>query len=107
MRSRDDAGKFGQAHAQRGEILVAQPAGDLDRLKPARGADLVLDVGDPRRFEPEQFAEPVDGRIGFDQPFGDQVDPEIGAVGGERRAVAVEDPAPARRDQGEVDAVTL
>ena len=103
----EDAGKFGKAHAQGGEILVAQAACDLDGLEPARGFDLVLDIGNPRRLEPEQFAQPVDGGLGIDQTLGDQVDPEIRAVGGERCAVAVEDPAAARRNKGEVDAVAF
>ncbi len=46
-----------------------------------------------------------DFALGILQPLGHDIDAEIGAVRRQRRAVAVEDPAPPRRDQGEVHPV--
>jgi hypothetical protein len=103
----DDAGHFGQAHADGGELVPVELGGDFDRLEATGLFQLVLDVADLVCRQPEQPGQPGQRGIGIDQPVGDHVDTEIGAVGGERRAIAVEHPAPARGDQREVDAVAL
>ena len=99
--------QIGEAHADGCELFEIQAACHLDRLKPAPLGDLGLDIGDPRRLEPEQGAEPVDRAFGIDHPFGNDIDPEIGAVRGERGTIAIKDPSAPRRNQREIDAVAL
>jgi len=104
---RHHAGQIGQAHAERGELFVIQSAGHLDRSEPARCADLVLYVGDPRRLKRQEFTQTVNRSGRIMHPFGDQIDAEIRSVGCKRGAVAIKDPASARGYQSEIDAVAF
>ena len=104
---RHHAGQIGQAHAERGELFVIQSARHLDRGKPARCADLVLYVGDPRRLKRQEFAQTVNRSGRIMHPFGDQIDAEIRSVGCKRGAVAVKNPASAWGDQREIDAIAF
>ncbi len=104
---RHDTGQFGQAHADGGKLVPVELARHFHRLKPARLADLVPDIGDMIGRQVKQTLQCCQCRIGIGQPIGDQVDAKIRAVGRNRHAIAIEHPAAPGRDQRKVDAVAF
>jgi len=103
----DDARKVGQAHADSGERIPVETAGDFDRRESPGAFQLVLQVLHRDRRQVEQFAQGLDRVRRVLNAFRNEVDTEVRTVRGQRRAVAIENPAAARRYQREVDAVTL
>ena len=97
----------GQAHADRRELLVIQPGRDFHGLIAHRPGNPLLDIGENVGREREDFAELRHRGLRIGHPLGHHIDAEIGAVGGERRAVAVENPAAAGRDQRQIDPVAF
>jgi hypothetical protein len=59
-------------------------------LESVRLLELVLKILDLDRGKLEQPSELLDRAVGVDQPVGDDVDPEVGAVSGQGGAVSVE-----------------
>ena len=104
---RNDTGQVRQAQADCGKLFVIEPAGDFDRLIAGALVDFVENVRLADLVEAQQLAQNFDLALGVGQPFGDDVDAEIGAIGGEGGTVAVENPAPARRDERQVYAVAF
>src|SRR5690606_26452974 len=101
---RHHAGQVRQAYADRGEAIPVESAGDLDRLEAARAGrlQLALEVVDVDLVEIEKLPKLLDGAVGVLRTLRDDVDAEVRAVGGQRSALAVEDPSTPRGYQGEV-----
>ncbi|MCY1173260.1 hypothetical protein D9M73_134150 [compost metagenome] len=102
-----DAGKLGQAHADGGEAFPIEILRHLYRLETGG----VLQIGDqPVHLLGRQLQDiaqqPQHMALIF-EPVGDDVDAKVGAVVGDRRAVAIDDPATPGRDQRHVDAVAF
>jgi hypothetical protein len=86
---------------------IVEALGDLDRLKAGGLVERLADAVDIVGLERQQLGQEGKDPIGIVQAVRDDVDPEIGAIAGDRLAAPVQHPAPARRDQGQVDAVAL
>ena len=96
---RDHSGHVGQPHQHLVVLFGMQSRGDLNRLVAVGFVELVFKVLQLHRREgqkPRQFGH---GAIGIDQPFWDDVDPELDPVAGKLRVVAIEDRAAPGRDQ--------
>ena len=104
---RRDAGQLRLAQADRGEALVIEALDHRHRLIAGRLVERLPDPRDILVAEREHLAEFVDRAIGILQPIGDEIDAEAGAVDRDRPAVAIDDPAPARRDHLALDTVCL
>src|SRR5690606_35605786 len=99
--------QVGKADADGGESVVIEPVCDLDRLETGGLVDLVAQVLNFDRRETEQVAQCLDGPFRIVEPFRDHIDAEVRAIRGERRAVAIENPAAPGRNQGEVHPIAL
>ena len=104
-----DAGQLGQADRDRGILLVRDIVGDRDRLEAARclassrvdPLDLVAAAASGARRRSAMIFAAVD------QLLRDDVDAEARPVDRDRLAVAVDDPAAARRHRDQLDPVAL
>ena len=96
---RNHPGQVGQAHADRGELVIADTRGDLDGLVAGTVVDPLADVRRLVLVELEDIGKRQERGIGVGRAFGYDIDAEVRAVRCERRPVAVEDPATPRRDQ--------
>ena len=105
--ARRDAGQVGQADGNGGELVIGQLVGDLDRTEAGRLVQFLLDPIDIVGLEREELRQMAHRRLGIDDPLRDQVDAEIGAVIGQRPAVAIDNPAAPGRDQRQVDAIAF
>jgi len=102
-----DAGQLGLAHRDREILLGRDMLGDRHRLV-ARGLGEI--VADPLHLlgrQLQQLGELGDHPLLVLEQVGDEVDAHVAAVDRDRIVVAVDDPAPARRDQPHLDSVLL
>src|SRR5690606_14435881 len=104
---RHDAMQVRQPHADGRKGVIVEAVGDLYGLEAGCLVYLVAQILDLDRREAQQISKRLDRSFRILQSVWNDVDAKVGAVGSERRAVTVEDPAPARRDQSEVHPVAL
>ena len=102
---RHDAGQVRLAHRYGGVFVGIEMFGHRHWLKAARIVEFVAHLLQGNRIEPQYMPQFAQRHIDIDDPLGDQIDTEIGLIAGDRLAVAVKDPAPARRDQRQIDPV--
>ena len=100
-----DAGKLGQTHGDRGEMVVAEIFRHRHGLEAGGARQLGADAGHRLRVEAENPGEGGDRALGIFELVGDQVDPEDRTVDRHRLSVAVDDPAAPGRDQPLLDAI--
>ena len=103
----DHTGQLRQADADSGELVEIDAALHLYRREPRAFLDRGKEVALLHLVEIEQLAQFRHGRRRVLHAFRDNIDAEVGAVGGEGGAVTVEDPAPPRGDQRQVDPVAF
>src|SRR5690606_25578470 len=90
---RHDTVQVRQSDADRRKSVVVETVGNLDRLVSGRLVDLVAQVLNLHRREPEQIAESKNRRLRILETLGNDVDAEIRAVGRKGSALAIETPA--------------
>ncbi len=104
---RRDAGQFGQADEDRAIFGLGHVLLDRDRLEPRCRLQVAIDPLHRVAIEPEQRLELPENHFLVVQAVGNEVDAERNAIVRERRAMAVDDPAAARGDQRQIDAVAF
>ena len=100
-------GKVRQADADGGKSFIIQAGGNLHRLKPLRVLELAVNTVNIIGGKRQQFRQRADCFIFSHQPIGNDVDPKVGAVGGNWSAISVHEPAPARGNDSQINAVAF
>ena len=105
--TRANTGKVRQAHADGGKSFIIQTGGNLHRLKPLRVLKFALNAVNIIGGKRQQFRQCADRFILLHQPIGNDVDPKVRAVGGYWFAISVHEPAPARGNDSQINAVAF
>jgi hypothetical protein len=101
------ARELGKAHGDGGIINVRDVFRDLHRLIALRGLELAQDAIDLVDVELEQVGEGPEGLLRVLDLVGDEVDAKVAAIDRDRLAVPVDDPAAARGDNDQLDAIAF
>ena len=89
----------------RGYVVVV--VGELDWLGSAALIEIAIDAIDFVRIEAENLGEPRDNRLAVLQPVRNNIHAQRDAVVGYGLAIPIDDPATARRDKRQVDAIAF
>ena len=88
-------------------MRLVQIGRHLDRLRPRRIVEFAVDAIHRILVQREDGGEARDDLFAVAQPIGDDIDAQRDAVVRQRLAIAIDDPAAARRDQRQVDPVAF
>ena len=102
-----NARQVGQAHGDRGILLVGDIVGDRHRLEAARGGKLARDPLDLVGGQAHELGQLGNHLRAVDDLLGNQIDPKARPVDCDRLAVAVNEPAAPRRDRDQLHPVAL
>ena len=106
-RDRDQAGQIGQADVERREVAPREAVRQFDRHVLRLARDLGVDARQFLGRQRQHRRYRAQRRVEVGNLLRDQLDAVVGGIGGQRLPDPVDDPAPARRDQAQRDAVVL